>query len=130
MRLLDTDVFVDHLRGYPPAVALFERLRDATDVAFSALTEAELLAGNANDDPGRRAQLLRFLQRWTKVDVANPIAVLAGDLVRRHRLAIPDAIVAATALQTGAELLTRNVRDFRRVPGLKVRAPYRSPPRP
>jgi len=124
MRLFDTDVFVDHLRGHPPAVDLFERLRDATDIGFSALTEAELLAGRANDEAGRRTRLLRFLQRWTKVEVGNPIAALAGDLVRRHGLTIPDAIVAATALHHGAELYTRNVRDFRRVPGLKVRRPY------
>ena len=124
MRLLDTNVFVDHLRGYPPAVAFFERLRDAQDVAFSSLSEAELLAGKANADPRVRAALLRFLQRWTKVDVSNPIAVLAGDIVRDHGLDVPDAIIAATAVQHKAELVTKNTKDFRRIKGLRLRDPY------
>jgi predicted nucleic acid-binding protein len=124
MRLLDTNIFVDHLRDHPPAVAFLEALRDADDVAFSCLTEAELLAGRANADPARRGALLRFLQRWTKIEVSNPIAELAGDLCRTCGLAVPDAIVAATALRHGASLITRNVSDFRRVRGLKVRSPY------
>jgi len=124
MRLLDTNVFVDHLRGHPPAVAFFERLRDARDVAFSSLSEAELLAGEANADPRIRTTLLRFLQRWTKVDVSNPIAVLAGDIVRDHGLDVPDAIIAATVVQHRAELVTKNRKDFRRIKGLRRREPY------
>jgi|SRR3990170_3733775 len=124
MRLLDTNVFVDHLRGHPPAVAFFQELRGAADVAFSSLSEAELLAGKANDDREVRATLLRFLRQWTKVAVSNPIAMLAGDIVRDHRLEVPDAIIAATALHTRSQLVTKNTKDFRRVRGLRVLVPY------
>ena len=124
MRLLDTNVFVDHLRGHPRAVAFFQRLGEAEDVAFSSLSEAELLAGEANADPAARNTLLRFLRRWTKIPVSNPVAVAAGDLVRTHRLDVPDALVAATALHHKAELITRNVKHFRRIKGLRVRVPY------
>jgi len=124
MRLVDTNVFVDHLRGHPPAVAFFQGLRGASDVAFSSLCEAELLAGKANADPNVRSALLRFLRRWSKLEVSNPIALRAGDIVRTHGLAVPDAIIAATAVHHKAELVTRNAKDFRRVKGLHVRVPY------
>ena len=35
-------------------------------------------------------------------------------------LKLPDAIIAATALHTGTPLLTRNVKDFKKVRGLKL----------
>ena len=124
MRFVDTNVFVDHLRGHPPAVAFFRGLRGADDVAFSSLCEAELVAGRANDDPKVRSALLRFLHQWTKVDVSNQISLRAGDIVRDHGLAVPDAIIAATALRHKAELITRNAKDFRRIKGLRVRVPY------
>ena len=124
MLLVDTNVFVDHLRGHPPAVAFFRGLRRTDDVAFSSLCEAELLACKANADPRVRSALLRFLHHWEKVEVSNPIALRAGDIVRTHGLAVPDAIIAATALRHRAELITRNAKDFRRVTGLRVRAPY------
>jgi len=124
MRFVDTNVFVDHLRGHPPAVAFFRGLRGADDVAFSSLCEAELVAGRANDDPKVRSVLLRFLHQWTKVDVSSQISLRAGDIVRDHGLAVPDAIIAATALRHKAELITRNAKDFRRIKGLRVRVPY------
>jgi len=68
--------------------------------------------------------MLRLLQQWTKVEVSNAIALRAGDLVRNHGLAVPDAIIAATALRYKAELITRNAKDFRRVKGFRVRIPY------
>jgi predicted nucleic acid-binding protein len=35
---------------------------------------------------------------------------------------LPDALIAATALVHGLTVHTRNVRDFKRVTGLRVRA--------
>jgi predicted nucleic acid-binding protein len=124
MRFVDTNVFVDHLRGHPPAVAFFRGLRGSDDVAFSSLCEAELIAGRANEDPKVRSALLRFLHQWTKVDVSNQISLRAGDIVRELGLVVPDAIIAATALGHKAELITRNAKDFRRIKGLRVRVPY------
>lgn len=50
------------------------------------------------------------------------IARLAANIRRTTRLKFPDAAIAATALTTRSSIVTRNVRDFRRVPGLTVRA--------
>ena len=38
----------------------------------------------------------------------------------RNRRTIPDALIAATAIEYGAELLTHDQRDFKKVPGLSI----------
>ncbi len=124
MILIDTNIFVDHLRNYKPAVAYFESIAGKDDVLFSAITESELLAGNANNDPRKRETLLHFLSSWDKINVTNPIAVMAGDLSRKYGLSIPDSIIASTAINCRAELITRNLSDFKKKEGLLIRAPY------
>ena len=124
MRVIDTNIFVDHLRGFGPAVKFFGSILEAEDVLFSAITEAELVAGKDCSDAKKKDTVLHFLHRWEKVPVTNPVAVMAGDLSRDYGLLIPDAIIAATAILSGAELLTRNTADFEKVPKLRIRAPY------
>jgi hypothetical protein len=122
--LIDTNVFVDYLRGHEPARKFFSSLSHYGEVAFSAITETEIMTGSANDDVAVREKTLNFLRQWTKLSLGNPVASFAGDLRREHGLAVPDAIIAATARAHNAELITRNLKDFQRVPELRVRAPY------
>jgi tRNA(fMet)-specific endonuclease VapC len=123
MIVLDTNVFIDLLRNYAPAADFFQSL-DPEKVLFSAITESELVAGKENEHPEKREKLLHFLHVWRKIPLTNPVASLAGDISRRNGLAIPDAIIAATAILNHAELVTRNMKDFKAVPGLKLRSPY------
>lgn len=124
MILIDTNIFVDHLRNYAPAVNFFESIAGKENVIFSAITEAELLIGKANEDDAKREKLLHFLHQWDKKIVDNAVSVLAGDIGRKHGLAVPDAVISATAILNNAELLTRNLKDFRKVPNLRVRVPF------
>ncbi|MBI4451665.1 type II toxin-antitoxin system VapC family toxin [Candidatus Woesearchaeota archaeon] len=122
--LIDTNVIVDHLRSFAPAMVFVESCLGRDSVFFSAITEVELLAGDSNKDRKKREMLLHLLGTWTKVAPDNPIAASAGDIRREHGLDVPDAIVAATALYLDAEIMTRNIKDFKHVPGLRARAPY------
>jgi predicted nucleic acid-binding protein len=115
VKLLDTTVAVDHLRGFPPAVELLTRLVDGDEpVAVSEVVRFELLAGVREEELGA---LERFFSALSWVPVDEAIARTAGLLARKHRSAhsgIDDAdyLIAATALVTDAELLTTNVRHF------------------
>ncbi len=124
MMLIDTNVFIDHLRGHSPATKFLEALVGRNDVLFSAITETELLAGKVNADTKKREMTLQLLHQWTKVSLGNPVAAFAGDIKREFGLDTPDAIIAATARSVGAELLTKNWKDFQKVKELKVRSPY------
>ena len=110
--LLDTDVFIDHLRGAAEIRPAMNRLH------YSVITRAELFAGNTATNLA--AQLLA---PFRELPVDRAIAERAGRVAREFGLRLPDAIIAATALVSGLQLSTRNVKDFNRVRGLRLRAP-------
>jgi predicted nucleic acid-binding protein len=109
--LLDTDVFVDHLRGA-------RRLEPPERGAYSVLTRAELFAGRSADE----RTLRRMLARLEELPVDRGVAELGGRIRRHAGIALPDALIAATAVRSGRTLFTRDVRHFERVPGLRLQA--------
>ena len=115
MRLVDTTVAVDHLRGERAAADLLRSLIDQDEVvAASEVVRFELLAGVRDDELDALEQFFSALS-WIPVD--EQVARTAGSLARKHRNAysgIDDAdyLIAATTLLLDAELLTTNVRHF------------------
>lgn len=123
MEILDTTIFIDHLRGYKPATDFLESI-DENKIIFSAVSEAEVIAGKQCSEEKKKEEILQFLGKWKKIHINNEVAVKAGDLTRLYGIEIADAIIAATALLNDAELLTRNIGDFKKIKELKVRKPY------
>lgn len=125
MRLIDTTVAVDYLRGLPAAVEfLQETLRSGEDVAASELVRFELIAGARS---GEFESLDRFLSALMFVPVDTDVARVGGLLASEHRRSHSgiddvDYLIAATALVVGADLLTTSVRHFPMIEGLQ--APY------
>lgn len=115
--LLDTDVLIDHLRG-------FRRL-DLVDPAWkiSVVTRCELFAGRNTDEAGLR----RTLNGIGELSVDRAIAESAGRIRRVTQLDVPDALIAATALEHQLPLMTRNLRHFEGVTGLVLRDPGSRP---
>jgi hypothetical protein len=108
--LVDTDVFVDHLRG--------ARELDPGDhhIHYSVITRAELLAGTTGDS----ADIL--LRPFREIPVDRPIAARGGRIRRETGVRLPNALIAATAIEGGLGLVTRNRRDFERIRGLRLRS--------
>jgi predicted nucleic acid-binding protein len=122
VKLLDTSVAIDHLRGAQPAVDLLRRLVDEEEpVISSQVVRFELLAGVRAKEIDALEQ---FFSAVTWVPVDESISRTAGELARQHRRAyvgIDDAdyLIAATALVLDADLLTMNVRHFPMLTGLR-----------
>lgn len=115
MRLLDTTVAVDHLRGAEAATALLRNVLEQDEtLAASEVTRFELLAGVRDDE---LEALEQFFAAVSFVPVDETVGRTAAALARKHRQAhvgIEDAdyLIAATAIVLDAELLTTNVRHF------------------
>jgi hypothetical protein len=125
LKLLDTTVAIDHLRGDQAAVDLLRELVENDEtIAASEVVRFELVAGVRDDE---LAALERFFSAVSWVPVGEEVARAAGQLAREHRRAhggIDDAdyLIAATSLLLGADLLTTNERHFPMLPTL--RPPY------
>ncbi len=119
--LLDTDVLIDHLRGHRRL-----NLRDP-DHAISVVTRCELFAALNVDEPALR-QTLSVLE---EIAVDRTIAESAGRVRRAAGIPVPDALIAATALEHEMAVMTRNRRHFELVPGLTLQDPQgRAEPEP
>ena len=126
MILLDTDVLSELIRGEPnEAVMRWLDSCDATAVATTAITAAELLYGVARLPAGRRKkQLSEAVRGLIEEDLdgrvepfdgtaATYYAALVSDRETAGRpISIADAQIAAICRKLGATLVTRNIRDF------------------
>lgn len=109
--LIDTDVFVDHLRG---AAALRPGRHR---VHYSVITRAELFAGTSATD-----LCAQLLAPFRELPVDRAVAARAGRVAREFGVRLPDAVIAATALEHGLSLVTRNRRDFESIRGVRLRS--------
>jgi predicted nucleic acid-binding protein len=119
--LVDTDVLIWHLRGYPQAT---RRLDELGALTLSAVSYLEVLQGMRNK--AELVALKRMLQHRaaTLLPVSEAITQRAIELMESltlsHGLQMGDALIAATALDHGLPVLTANVKHFSAVEGLRV----------
>jgi len=115
VKLIDTTIAVDHLRGASAAVDLLTALIDTgDDLLASELVRFELLAGIRGKE---LVAFEEFCSALLWVEVTEDVARVAGQLARRYRkshggIAAIDYLIAATAIVTDADLLTTNVGHF------------------
>lgn len=104
------------------------RAEAASDLTTSAVCVMELRFGAARHPRGAALweRLEReVLSRVQVVPVSESVAVRAGDLLAHlaaggEPIGVEDVLIGATALDHRLRLVTRNIRHFRRIPGLLV----------
>ena len=121
MKLVDTSVAVDHLRGDESATTLLTAMLEDDGLAASEVTRFELLGGVRDDELEALEQFFDAID-WIPVD--ELVARTAGALARRYRSGhsgIDDAdyLIAASAVVVAADLLTTTVRHFPMFVGLQ-----------
>jgi len=122
MKLIDTTVAVDHLRGVQSGVRMLRELVEAGEpVCASELVRFELLAGVRDEEI---PELEEFCSALNWIPVTEEIARSAGAMARQYRAGYSgiddvDYLIAATADVLEAELVTTNVRHFPMLPGLR-----------
>jgi predicted nucleic acid-binding protein len=130
LTIIDTDILIDAAQKVHEAVDCLEALERNSALSASVITQMELLAGCRNKTEQRHIE--RFLQRFQILKLTEQISDIALALLGRYRLshglAIPDALIAATAITSKYPLISKNQKDFRFVKGLQL-LPY-PPPKP
>ena len=135
--LLDTNIPSEGIRTRPdPRVNAWVRAQDDAALRLSAITIGELRKGlTILPESKRRSQL----QDWLENDliplftgrilpvtqaIADRWGVLSGQRqIAGRPLSMADGLIAATALEHGLVLVTRNVRDYRDL-AVTIRNPW------
>lgn len=89
--------------------------------AISVVTRIEVL-GYHRLRPDEDALLRMLLSSLDEYPISSQTAALAIDLRRQRKMSLGDALIAATCLEHGLKLATRNASDFDWIPGLTVDA--------
>lgn len=127
--LIDTSILIAYERGHLDVAARVRR-RESEEAFLSVISASELLHGaHRASDPGIRTRRLAFveavLSRFSVLDidleVARTHAILWSTLAQQGQMiGIHDSWIAATCIARDLTLVTANVREFDRVPGLRV----------
>ena len=130
--VLDTDTFQLFQRGHAQVIARARTVAPG-DRAVSVITVEEQLSGwYAQLRQAKRPERLawayrrlaatvRFLSQVQIVDFDESVIQRCEQLKKlKLKVGKLDLRIAATVLERGAILVTRNLRDFQRVPGLRI----------
>jgi len=122
MTVVDTDILIDAARQVREAVDSLQKTEQRSALAVSVISQMELFVGCRNKTELRNTE--RFLQRFQVITLNDQACHAAVDLLRQYRLshglAIPDALIVATAMTLGCEFITKNQRDYRFINGLEL----------
>jgi tRNA(fMet)-specific endonuclease VapC len=125
--LLDTDICINLIRYKPPEILRRFAALSVGDVGVSAITAAELQHGvNKSQHPEDNRRALEQFLIPLVVAPFDHVAAARYGIVRAalERQGTPigalDTLIAAHALSLDVTLVSDNVREFGRVPGLSV----------
>ena len=119
--LCDTCILIDYLRGKPDVQKRLMADRQK-GLGMSSVTYMELMVGALNK---REVGIIKkAFSDFELIEISEPISTKARNLIEKfsksHGLQIPDALIAATALELGVPLCTANLKDFQFIPDLQL----------
>ena len=124
MRLLDSNIVIHAVQ---PSNAWLRKEILEEPFAVSHTTRVEVLGWHlitAED----LSDLTTFIAAGTLLSITDNVADRAVILRQQRKMSLGDALIAATALEYGCDLVTRNTQDFRHISGLPLVNPFdRSP---
>ncbi|HLA96777.1 MAG TPA: type II toxin-antitoxin system VapC family toxin [Pyrinomonadaceae bacterium] len=119
--IIDTNILIGVLRGDRELASFVESL----DCAIDTTIYVELIQGAKNK--ADVASIERALGQFQLFHFDESISRRTIDLIRSysksHGLMFGDAVIAATCLENDLKLVTFNVKDFRFIKGLRIKAP-------
>jgi len=124
--LLDTDVMIDVLRRYPPALSWLKSVSDI-QIALPCFVVMELIQGCK--DKQEQERLKKSIEQFDTVypeketcqEAVNTFAMF----YLSNGIGIIDSLIGQLAVDIGVPLCTFNKKHYEVIPGIDVRLPYK-----
>lgn len=123
MRVFDSNILLYHLNAALPPLVLNQVESWITEGAvISVMSRIEVLGYPLTAD--QLQQAMRLLAYVDEIPLHEPVVQRTITLRQQSRVRLPDALIAATALDLGFPLMTRNTQDFHTMNGLIILNPF------
>lgn len=121
--IFDTNIFVYHLNNQLSQFGeTLLRQGLSGQGAYSVISKIEVLGFSQSEVNEAKAKQL--LSRLVELPLTLEVTERTIDLRKRYRVKIPDAIIAATAIEYSLQLVTRNIIDFGKIEALELINPF------
>lgn len=121
----DTNTVIYYLQQQfsPSAEKFMDKLVNEARPVISSITEIELLCWKTATEKDLEV-LHNFIDDALVIELEQPIKYKTADIRKKHKIKLPDAIIAATALVYELTLVSRNISDFKNIEGLQLINPW------
>lgn len=122
--LYGTNIFIYYLADEPRVDSFFSKtFLNLHDILVSPIVRIELLSFSGLSEQEKQS-IEDLLSQFNSVPFSREIEDQTIHLKQRHKIKLTDAIIAATALNQDAFLVTRNVSDFQGITEIKIQNPF------
>lgn len=121
--IFDTNIIIEALRLNKKATDILRQFENKEDsLCISSISIFELFSGKSTKVKEKAKKIWDFMKYFEIVDIDFKIARRAGEIFRdcRPTIQVPDYIIAATALELNASVVTLNIKHFQKIPGLVI----------
>lgn len=122
MRVLcDTNIFIHFFNGDVLTATELDKI-ELSNVLMPSIAAMELFRGMT--DKNQMARMKKRLKNFNVINFNENVSKTAISLIEQYRLShdlkIPDAIIAAMAIEFALPLFTYNIKDFKYIPTIKL----------
>jgi predicted nucleic acid-binding protein len=126
--LLDTDVMIDLIRNYPPAVAWLDEIRaQGEKVSLPGFVVMELVQGCRNAEEIKRVEkdVRNYITRWPSRATCKRALAVYTRYHLSHGLGMIDSLIGQIAVDQRLPFCTFNKRHFEAIFNITTIQPYK-----
>lgn len=119
--VLDTNIFIDKLRGGTKLDDFFSGVDEGVELFLPTVVVFELFAGLSSKQKSISDKIIEFRKYFHEIDLNWNVARRAAEIHRDNKdIEAFDCIVAATAIEIGAQVVTLNKKHFGKIPQVAI----------
>ena len=119
--LIDSDILIDYLRGFSDTRTFLFNLKEQGYLMISTINVVEIYSGRDIKNSKKRKIIDDFINEFKIIPLEEDIAKQAGIIRMKYQTPFADAIIAATAINSHFSLVTKNIKHFSKIKGLKLK---------